>query len=192
MNKIFHKFLRTVFFVIMMVTIFCVTLYAEDVYYPYPIIFVHGIASNNDMWVTMRDELRQNFKYGIANYGVEEYKYPSQISEMNYFTGCDYRNNNNGKIEDIARDTLKASIEEALSYYPSFIPKSERKVIIVCHSMGGLVVRSLLYQMPSYKDKIHRVVFIDTPHLGSPYASIVWLLNEVRDGRYNTTKPDRT
>ncbi len=152
---------------------------AEQVYYPYPIVFVHGLNSSDGMWIGMRDELRQYFREGL------EYKYPTHFTELNYFIGCDYQDQNNGIIKDIAKYRLSSKINEALSLYPSSIPESERKVIIVCHSMGGLVTRSLLKEIPSYKNKIHRVVFIDTPHLGSPYASALWLFNELKNDARN-------
>ncbi|MDP3786410.1 MAG: hypothetical protein Q8R05_02535 [Candidatus Omnitrophota bacterium] len=154
---------------------------AEQVYYPYPIVFVHGINSSDEMWKGMKNELRQYFAYGLTPEAIEEYKYPNQFSEWNYFIGCDYQNRNNGDIAQIAKNELKNSINTAISLYPSSIPENERKVIIVCHSMGGLVTRSLLTQIPSYKNKIYRVVFIDTPHLGSPYASALWLFKEITE-----------
>lgn len=174
-NKL--RFILTLLFVIVSLN-FIKLAGAEQVYYPYPIVFVHGINSSDGMWIGMRDELRQYFREGL------EYKYPTHFTELNYFIGCDYKDQNNGVIADIAKIRLRQAINDALSLYPSSIPESERKVIIVCHSMGGLVTRSLLKQIPSYKDKIHRVVFIDTPHLGSPYASALWLFNELtKDAR---------
>ncbi len=152
---------------------------AEETYYPYPIVFVHGINSSDSMWIDMRDALRSHFRNGLTNQGIEQYKYPDQISELNYFIGCDYEEFNNGDIKEIANYELGSKIVEALSYYPASIPENERKVIIVCHSMGGLVARRLLKQATIYKKIIDRIIFIDTPHLGSPYASAVWLFNEI-------------
>jgi len=161
---------------------------AEQIYYPYPIVFVHGLNSSDGMWIGMRDDLRQYFR--IAQ-GVGEYKYPGQTSEMNYFIGCDYGPQSNGYIPTIAKDILSLKIDKALSYYPPEIPEKERKVIIVCHSMGGLVTRSLLTNISAYQGKIYRVVFIDTPHLGSSYASVLWLLNEINEGNGRMDPPPK-
>lgn len=185
MNKISVKFIFVSFLVIANL-IFIRLANAEQLYYPYPIVFVHGINSSDGMWVNVRDNLRQYFR---TAQGIGEYKYPSQTSEKNYFIGCDYKGQNNGLIRNIATRQLQQAIKDALSYYPPEIPENERKVIIACHSMGGLVTRSLLTEIPNYKDKIYRVVFIDTPHLGSPYASVLWLLNEIRAGNAEIDSP---
>lgn len=177
MKKISAKSIFVLFVIVISVN-FVNFAYAGQVYYPYPIVFVHGINSSDEMWRGMRNELRQYF----WTTGVEGgYKYPDQVNEINYFISCDYQDQNNSHIPDIVT-RLSFLIDKALSYYPPETSVNDRKVIIVCHSMGGLVTRSLLTLLPSYQNKIFRVVFIDTPHLGSPYASILWLLNQVRDG----------
>ncbi|RHX89713.1 esterase/lipase family protein [Leptospira stimsonii] len=47
----------------------------------------------------------------------------------------------------------------------------EDKVILLAHSMGGLVSRSALYHQNNTKDVIDFVVSLGTPYLGSPFAS---------------------
>ncbi len=181
MKKISGKFMLISFLIMININF----AYAEQTYYPYPIVFVHGLNSSDAMWRGMRDELRRYF----WTTGIEEkFKYPGQVSENYYFVNCDYENQNNSHIPDIIT-RLSYLIDRALSYYPPEISANDRKVIIVCHSMGGLVTRSLLALHPSYQNKIFRVVFIDTPHLGSPYASILWLLNQVRDGNAQMDSP---
>lgn len=51
-----------------------------------------------------------------------------------------------------------------------------KRVHIVAHSMGGILVRESLRQYPELWDKIGRIVFIGTPHYGSP--SISWYLKD--------------
>lgn len=48
---------------------------------------------------------------------------------------------------------------------------SEDKVILLAHSMGGLVSRSALYHSNNTKDVIDFIVSLGTPYLGSPFAS---------------------
>ncbi|WP_061207250.1 esterase/lipase family protein [Leptospira santarosai] len=45
------------------------------------------------------------------------------------------------------------------------------KVILVAHSMGGLVGRSALYHSSNTNDVIDLIVTLGTPYLGSPFAS---------------------
>jgi pimeloyl-ACP methyl ester carboxylesterase len=49
-----------------------------------------------------------------------------------------------------------------------------KPVHVVAHSMGGLLVRETLRQHPELWNDVGRVVFIGTPHYGSP--SIAWYL----------------
>ncbi|HHT9135584.1 MAG TPA: esterase/lipase family protein, partial [Candidatus Avalokitesvara rifleensis] len=54
-----------------------------------------------------------------------------------------------------------------------------RKVDIVAHSMGGLVVRSFCATNPNLcKDHIRKLITIDTPHLGSELADLIELVQK--------------
>ncbi|MBE8432273.1 alpha/beta hydrolase, partial [Leptospira interrogans serovar Pomona] len=48
---------------------------------------------------------------------------------------------------------------------------SNDKVILLAHSMGGLVGRSALYHSNNTNDVIDLIVTLGTPYLGSPFAS---------------------
>lgn len=69
---------------------------------------------------------------------------------------------------------------------PAGIPVADTQVDIVAHSMGGDIARQLVLQ-PNFLDddtygqgSIHKVITIDTPHLGSPLANL--LLSPIEDG----------
>ena len=47
------------------------------------------------------------------------------------------------------------------------------RVDLVAHSMGGLVARSYI-QGPDYQDDVDQLVFLGTPHLGSPKSYLQW------------------
>ncbi|MCK4947077.1 MAG: hypothetical protein KAQ99_10475 [Candidatus Aureabacteria bacterium] len=174
-----------VLFLISTILIFSRPIFAEEPkeYSPYPIIFVHGYnakePSSWDAWSTAKSSIQIYFK------SDGEHKYPSLDEREKYFPLVNYGIrktgpiSRNGNIPDIARQVLLPKVEWALdNCFPIDYPESERKVIIVAHSMGGLVTRSFLTQFDSYQNKIYRVVFIDTPHLGSPYASAVWMIDK--------------
>lgn len=147
---------------------------SDSIYSPYPIIFVHGINSKMGVWGYTKSELEKYFK------DQSGYKY-FHDDEYDYFPYANYGWKNNGDIRDIAFPTLEGQIDIALASFPSEVPEGERKVIIVAHSMGGLVLRSLLKQDLTgyYASKIDRVVFLGTPHLGAPSASALWILKEL-------------
>ncbi|MFE1869771.1 lipase family alpha/beta hydrolase [Streptomyces sp. NPDC059496] len=50
----------------------------------------------------------------------------------------------------------------------AFRRNGNRPVHLVAHSMGGLVVREMLRQEPGLWDRVGRIVFLGTPHYGSP------------------------
>lgn len=47
-----------------------------------------------------------------------------------------------------------------------------RKTVFVCYSMGGLVTKKMLEIFPELGAKLEGVVFLGTPHFGSPVAKL--------------------
>ena len=47
-----------------------------------------------------------------------------------------------------------------------------RKTVFVCYSMGGLVTKKMLEIYPELGAKLEGVVFLGTPHFGSPVAKL--------------------
>ncbi len=74
----------------------------------------------------------------------------------------DWRNSN-----VVTADLLKTKIAEIKSICNC------DKVDLVAHSMGGLVARSYV-QGADYADDVDQVIFLATPHLGSPDSYLSW------------------
>jgi len=105
-----------------------------------PVILVHGVMVNDGVWFTMR-------RY-LARHGV------GAVYTINY--GPPY-----GDIEHFA-EQLGARIESVCA------ATGAARVLLVCHSMGGLVARAHLRQRGPAR--IDRIITIGTPHHGSLFA----------------------
>jgi triacylglycerol esterase/lipase EstA (alpha/beta hydrolase family) len=105
-----------------------------------PVVLVHGVMVNDGVWFTMRRYLARQ---AIA-----------AVYTINY--GPPY-----GDIEHFA-EQLGAKIESVCA------ATGATRVLLVCHSMGGLVARAYLRQRgPAC---IERIITIGTPHHGSVFA----------------------
>jgi predicted alpha/beta hydrolase family esterase len=105
-----------------------------------PVILVHGVMVNDGVWFTMR-------RY-LARHDV------GAVYTINY--GPPY-----GDIEHFA-EQLGVKIESVCA------ATGAARVLLVCHSMGGLVARAYVRQRGPAR--IDRIVTIGTPHHGSMFA----------------------
>jgi triacylglycerol esterase/lipase EstA (alpha/beta hydrolase family) len=105
-----------------------------------PVILVHGVMVNDGVWLTMR-------RY-LARHDV------GAVYTINY--GPPW-----GDIEHFA-EQLGAKIESVCAV------TGAARVLLVCHSMGGLVARAYVRQRGPAR--IERIVTIGTPHHGSVFA----------------------
>lgn len=143
---------NTVYISILLILFFCTCNYAgaEERYSPYPIVFVHGIGGNYaETWGNTSYYFWQNYFEG--KYFIDGYLY--------LFPPCDYSPANMDLL-DYPVAKLKTAIDRGINKGFPLDYEGERKVIVVAHSMGGLVVQAFLEQNSSYKNKISRVSFV--------------------------------
>lgn len=119
-----------------------------------PIVLVHGVLVNDGVWFMMR-------RY-LARHGI------GAVYTVNY--GPPY-----GDIDHFA-EQLSAKIESVCA------TTGAARVLIVGHSMGGLVARAYLRQRGPAR--IERILTIGTPHHGSVLAWIYFgrCLAQMRPG----------
>ena len=162
----------------------------EERYVPYPIIFVSGLGTSNiindshspaNTWNYLISSYEDYFvnsdetsKYLDSSPGVLK---NGEEPHLEYFIY-----DSNSGIEGNA-GLLARYIEKVLSrYYPDTYrfsePCAETKVIIVAHSMGGIITRYMLTDYTQAEDmrgKVDSVFLLGVPHLGSPLATIAYL-----------------
>jgi triacylglycerol lipase len=154
---------------------------------PYPVIFVHGIASTADTWALFRDYLINNagWVYG----GTPAYDPASQTvaiscpSEPSQPVSCtgnagnfytlNFSDNQNLSF-DAQGGELAAIITAVLEANPG-----ATKVLLVSHSMGGLAAREYLQGLARqsgvdttipYRDDVAKLITVGAPHQGTFWA----------------------
>ncbi len=125
------------------------------------VVFVHGLAGNERVW---------RF-FSRAYYGNDETSYGSQLARdlgyaplyLRYNTGL-HVSENGALLADRLRELAAAW------------PGGAEEIVLVGHSMGGLVVRSACHQGRERGDgwvgAVRHVFCLGTPHLGAPLEKL--------------------
>ena len=134
-----------------------ITLTKEEITKVYPkptpkiCILVHGLASDELMW---------NFPKSKENYG-------NLLQKEFGYTPFYLRYNSGLHISENGKN-LSLLIHTLFKNYPTNI----KELILIGHSMGGLVIRSACYygdkQNVTWIYKIRKIFFLGSPHLGAP------------------------
>jgi pimeloyl-ACP methyl ester carboxylesterase len=136
-------------------------------------VFVHGLAETENLWTPkVRDE------NGVG-YG------PLLNTELGY-TPIYIRYNTGRHVSENGR-SLGLLLGDLVSAWP--VPPDE--LLIVGHSMGGLVVRSACHhgagEEQAWVPLVRHVVYLGTPHLGAPLAKAAglagWTLSRLPETR---------
>jgi len=122
-----------------------------------PVLMIHGIWSSGNTWDKMKAYLLNN--------GLYSYK-PYQIGTPSYESAREFTYN---------RTFIGSYIDQLIETCGNN-RFSAGKVDIVSHSMGGILSRLYLQEGDGagpYRKDIHKLITINTPHSGSPFANIV-------------------
>ncbi|MGZ5043543.1 MAG: esterase/lipase family protein [Methylobacter sp.] len=154
---------------------------------PYPVIFIHGIASSADTWIPFRDYLINNAGWvfgGIPTYdqatktvAINCPSNPSHPVSCTGMSGNFYTLNfsdNQGLSLDVQGGELAAIIKAVLDEN-----SGKTKVLLVAHSMGGLAAREYLQGLAQesnaattipYRQDVAKLITVGAPHQGSFWA----------------------
>ncbi len=146
-----------------------------------PVVLIHGLWGNSSTWKNFAGAF-PGFQVGYANYSspvgpailVSDPLYlPLTLPNIATFAKANslgFKYNAPNVLGQIRNEVQKLK----LGTNPAGIPVAAIQADIVAHSMGGDITRTLpleddFFRNPSFgKGEIHKLITIDTPHLGSP------------------------
>ncbi|EDN69302.1 SesB [Beggiatoa sp. PS] len=137
------------------------------------IIFVHGLKGDPETsfgdWPKLikEDDKEERGQLALSTYAVATFGYPA------------------GWNDGFSLVDVKNSLLEALEDTRIF--DDYKQIFFICHSLGGLVIKSLLIELkddfPEYFQKIAAIFLIATPSQGSPLANWISFLPKFLVGR---------
>jgi pimeloyl-ACP methyl ester carboxylesterase len=120
-------------------------------------LFIHGLAANEDWWR----------RHAERHYGDPHTTYGSRLQEDLGCTPLYLRYNSGLHVSENGRQ-LAHLLDRLVAAWP--VPVDE--LIIVGHSMGGLVARSGCHQARAaghdWIRRVRHLVYLGSPHLGAP------------------------
>jgi pimeloyl-ACP methyl ester carboxylesterase len=138
-------------------------------------IFVHGLACNETAW----------WFHAERYYGDEKTSHGSRLAADLGYTPLYFRYNTGLHISENGR-RLASRLQQLVDEWP--VPVEE--VVLVGHSMGGLVLRSAMHYGHDldWTRRVRHAFYLGSPHLGAPLEkaanAAAWLLE-----RFEITRP---
>jgi pimeloyl-ACP methyl ester carboxylesterase len=134
-------------------------------------VFVHGFAETDESWWRRSDECEP---------------YGSRLQAEFGYTPVYVRYNTGRHISDSGHD-LDALLEDLAAAWPVRV----REILLVGHSMGGLVIRSACHygrqRSAGWVADVRHVFYLGSPHTGAPLARAAgfagWALQQIPEVR---------
>lgn len=139
-------------------------------------VFVHGLCENEESWYVRAER----------HHGVPAMCLADRLGRDHGLTGVHLRYNTGRHVSDNGRD-LDRLLELLLDAWPVTV----EQLVLVGHSMGGLVIRSAEHAAAgsgtAWRDHLTHVICLGTPHRGAPLEKVVhvgsWLLARAPESR---------
>lgn len=123
------------------------------------VVFVHGLCMNEESWMSDADDA-QSLIDDTCDFG-------QRLADEDGFTPMYVRYNTGRHVSENGRD-FAAQMKALVAAWPVPI----ESLVLVTHSMGGLVSRSAVHYgrkaRHAWCKSLDAIVFLGTPHLGAP------------------------
>ena len=134
-------------------------------------VFVHGLAETEDSW---------------QRRGARSEPYGLRLQAEFGYTPVYIRYNTGRHVSDNGHD-LAALLDGLTAAWPAQVDE----LLLVGHSMGGLVIRSACHygrqESAAWADRVRHVFYLGSPHLGAPLARAAgfagWALGKAAETR---------
>jgi pimeloyl-ACP methyl ester carboxylesterase len=171
---------------------------------PYPIIFVHGLNSNDQTWISLLTWLDLygwsfggrmdfclnydgNLSTSLLTNDIHDFTMLSNLNVGDYYT-VNFDVNTNGTLYNNIYESNQAAIVKQGKALQAAIKHvldktGSDKVILVGHSMGGLASREYLQNPSNWqtdgKHHVAKLLTLGTPHGGSDQWTLAGLLTGI-------------
>ncbi|NVO21555.1 MAG: alpha/beta fold hydrolase [Bacteroidetes bacterium] len=119
-----------------------------------PVLLIHGLGDNSECFSSLYTDLLNSNKYSKYQVKCVDYRWSNTYAFVE-------------NVRVIASDVYEIKDFWNLAGY------EVDKVDLVGHSMGGVLSR-LYLQSPGYKNDIHKLITVNTPHAGSQGANLIY------------------
>ncbi|TAK62904.1 hypothetical protein [Methylobacter sp.] len=152
---------------------------------PYPVIFIHGLASSAVTWTPFRNYLINNGYWtfgGIPAYNqttkTVDISCPSDSSVACTGSAGDFYTLNFSDNQDLPFDVLAGELAAIIKAVLDANP-GKTKVLLISHSIGGLAAREYLEGLARelnsvtttpYRENVAKLITVGAPHQGSFWA----------------------
>ena len=142
----------------------------ENTFVDYPLVFVHGLAGNLDNWQNTIEIINENFHKMRILFDDEIYNtYDGKQTDNIDCWNITYYNLN--PLEEALHGDIPLyakRLESMIEIIKNITGKD--KVIIIAHSMGGLVARKYMILNENNWNSVHKLLTVGTPHKGVAFS----------------------
>ena len=128
-----------------------------------PIVFLHGWNSAGDLWNDMRKYVTAPVSEGGMGIAADD------VMALSYYDSSSDADSLGFTIDTPIADVAKKAAERIVDFYQQRKDDTgnDLPVDVVCHSMGGLVFRSIVaYDYLTDNSIVRRYITLGTPHYG--------------------------